>query len=135
MLACPADQGKRLELIRHAVRTLEAQPGVAVYIDAGHSSWVPAPEMAERLKLAGIAEARGFALNTSNYRATTSCSDIGKELIAALGSIRTSSSTRVATAMARRRRARRIGATRTAAPSAARPRRTRANPRSMRSCG
>jgi endoglucanase len=80
-----ADQGKRLELIRDAVRTLESLPNVAVYIDAGHSSWVPAPEMARRLKLAGIAEARGFALNTSNYRTDAELVGYGKELIAALG--------------------------------------------------
>lgn len=79
------DQAKRLALIRDAVVTLEALPNVAVYIDAGHSSWVPAPEMAERLKLAGISEARGFALNTSNYRADDELVTYGKELIAALG--------------------------------------------------
>jgi endoglucanase len=79
------DQSKRLELIRETVVTLEALPHVAVYIDAGHSSWVPVPEMAERLKLAGIAEARGFALNTSNYRADDELIKYGKDLIAALG--------------------------------------------------
>jgi len=79
------DQLKRLALIRDAVVTLEALPNVAVYIDAGHSSWVPAPEMAERLKLAGIAEARGFALNTSNYRADDELVKYGKELTLALG--------------------------------------------------
>jgi endoglucanase len=79
------DQVKRLELIRHAVVTLEALPNVAVYIDAGHSSWVPAPEMAERLKRAGVAEARGFALNTSNYRSDDELIEYGKQLIAALG--------------------------------------------------
>jgi len=79
-----ADQVKRLELIRQAVEILEAKPGVAVYIDAGHSSWVPAPEMAERLKLAGIEKARGFALNTSNYRADAELIAYGKSLIAEL---------------------------------------------------
>jgi len=81
----PEDQEKRLELIRQAVVLLEAQPGVAVYIDAGHSGWVPAAEMAQRLRRAGIAEARGFALNTSNYRADAELVSYGKELIAALG--------------------------------------------------
>jgi len=80
----PADQQQRLELIRQAVQTLKGQPGTAVYIDAGHSSWVPAPEMAERLKRAGIADARGFALNTSNYRADAELIQFGKDLIAAL---------------------------------------------------
>jgi endoglucanase len=80
-----ADQAKRLELIRRAVSVLESKPGVSVYIDAGHSNWVPAAEMAERLKAAGIAEARGFALNTSNFRADEDLIRYGKELVAALG--------------------------------------------------
>jgi endoglucanase len=81
----PEDQVKRLELIKSAVDVLSAKPGVAVYIDAGHSHWVPAPEMAERLKLAGIAHARGFALNVSNFRADDELIPYGQALIAALG--------------------------------------------------
>jgi endoglucanase len=81
----PEDQEKRLELIHQAVVVLEAQPGVAVYIDAGHSGWVPAAEMAQRLRRAGVAEARGFALNTSNFRADAELVSYGKELIQALG--------------------------------------------------
>jgi endoglucanase len=80
-----ADQAKRLELIRAAVEVLEARPNVDVYIDAGHSNWVPAPEMAERLKLAGIEKARGFALNVSNYEPDDKLIPYGKALIAALG--------------------------------------------------
>ena len=81
----PADQERRLALIREAVATLQAQPGTSVYIDAGHSNWVPAPEMAERLKKAGIAEARGFALNTSNFQRDEALVAFGKSVIAALG--------------------------------------------------
>lgn len=80
----PADQAQRLELIHQAVLALKAQPGVAVYLDAGHSSWVPAPEMADRLQRAGIADARGFALNTSNYRADDELSQFAQELLGAL---------------------------------------------------
>jgi endoglucanase len=81
----PEDQAKRLSMLHQAVSTLKAQPGVSVYIDAGHSSWVAAPDMAERLKNAGIAEARGFALNTSNYRADGELLQFGKDLVAELG--------------------------------------------------
>lgn len=63
----PEGQAERLALIKDAVKTLEALPGVAVYIDAGHSRWVDAIEMARRLELAGVSNARGFALNVSNY--------------------------------------------------------------------
>jgi endoglucanase len=80
-----ADQAKRLELIRNAVEVLEARPNVDVYIDAGHSNWVPAPEMAERLKLAGIDKARGFALNVSNYEPDENLIQYGKTLVGLLG--------------------------------------------------
>ncbi len=81
----PPDQQKRLELLRDAVTVLSALPRTAVYIDAGHSSWVPATDMAERLKRAGISGARGFSLNVSNYMADLELIDYGKQLIVALG--------------------------------------------------
>ncbi len=64
-----ADRTARFELIKFAVEKLKAA-GALVYLDAGHSSWVAAGEMAERLNAAGIAGADGFALNTSNFRST-----------------------------------------------------------------
>jgi endoglucanase len=79
------DQARRLDLIRDAVSVLGAKPKVAVYIDAGNSRWVPAPEMAERLKQAGISGARGFSLNVSNYLADAELLAYGKQVIAALG--------------------------------------------------
>jgi endoglucanase len=79
-----ADQAKRLDMMQQAVGILEAQPGVSVYIDAGHSNWVPAPEMASRLKRAGVEQARGFALNVSNYRADDELIKYGKDVIAEL---------------------------------------------------
>jgi endoglucanase len=80
------DQVKRLEMIREAVEVLEARPGVAVYIDAGHSNWGPAEQMAERLKHAGIDKARGFALNVSNFQPDAELIAYGKAVVAALGS-------------------------------------------------
>ena len=80
-----ADQAKRLELIRDAVEVLEARPGVDVYIDAGHSNWVPADEMAARLKLAGVEKARGFALNVSNFEPDDRLIEYGKSVVAKLG--------------------------------------------------
>ena len=79
------DQAQRLELIRQAVDVLEARPGVAVYIDAGHSNWVPAAAMADRLRRAGIEHARGFALNVSNFEADPALISYGHEVLNALG--------------------------------------------------
>lgn len=80
-----ADQEQRLTLLREAVETLEALPGVSVYLDAGHSRWVPADQMAERLKKAGIDKARGFALNTSNYIGDDELIAYGDQLVSSIG--------------------------------------------------
>jgi endoglucanase len=81
----PAEQQQRTELVKYAVQKLEALPGAAVYIDAGHSAWIDAAEMAPRLKAAGIDQADGFALNTSNYQATPDLLKYGHQLSALLG--------------------------------------------------
>jgi endoglucanase len=78
-------QQERIDLMRFAVVTLMAQPGAAVYIDAGHSRWVPAVDMAPRLRAAGIDSADGFALNVSNYQATSELMEYGKRLSALVG--------------------------------------------------
>lgn len=80
-----ADQAERLALIKGAVETLTALPGVSVYLDAGHSRWVDAPTMAKRLEAAGIRQARGFSLNTSNYIADDELITYGESLVALLG--------------------------------------------------
>jgi endoglucanase len=80
-----ADQKQRLQLIAEAVDTLEALPGVAVYIDAGHSRWQPAAAMAKSLAAAGIRKARGFSLNIANYIADDELVTYGEQLVGALG--------------------------------------------------
>ena len=66
----PAALRQRLALLNGAVGRLAAQPGTAVYIDAGNPTWVPAPEIARRLRAAGVARARGFAINVSSFSTT-----------------------------------------------------------------
>jgi endoglucanase len=66
----PARQRLRTTLVREAIRRLERQPGVSVYVDAGHSAWHRPAEIAARLRAAGVEAATGFALNVSNYRTT-----------------------------------------------------------------
>lgn len=80
-----ADKATRLALIEDAVNVLEAEGGVATYVDAGHSGWVPAAEMAARLKEAGIGPANGFSLNVSNFRTTASNVAYGKDLSSRVG--------------------------------------------------
>lgn len=54
--------------INYAVDRLARQPGATVYLDAGHSGWHNVGEIAGRLVDGGVARARGFFLNVSNYR-------------------------------------------------------------------
>ena len=61
---------ERFDLMSYAVDRLTANPGTAVYVDAGHSRWVAADEMANRLNQVGVAKARGFSLNTANFFTT-----------------------------------------------------------------
>ncbi|MCG5434079.1 glycoside hydrolase family 6 protein [Mycobacterium sp. MYCO198283] len=61
---------ERFALIGYAVDTLTRNPGTVVYVDAGHSRWTSAAEMANRLNRVGVAKARGFSLNTANFFTT-----------------------------------------------------------------
>lgn len=66
-----ADQRQeRFDLISYAVDALTRNPAAAVYVDGGHSRWVPAEVMAERLNSVGVGKARGFSLNITNYYTT-----------------------------------------------------------------
>lgn len=71
-LAClsPAGRAERLRLLSAAVTRLTRSGGTAVYIDAGNPGWIPPGPMAKRLRAAGVARARGFALNVSGFEAT-----------------------------------------------------------------
>ncbi|MGV0699707.1 glycoside hydrolase family 6 protein [Mycolicibacter sinensis] len=71
---------ERFDLISYAVDTLGRNPATAVYVDAGHSRWVNAGEMANRLNQAGVARARGFALNSTNYFTTEEQIGYGEEI-------------------------------------------------------
>lgn len=79
-----AQKRERYALINYAIRKLEKSK-TDVYVDAGHSNWVSAPVMANRLKASGISRARGFALNVSNYETTGNNVRYGKSLSSKVG--------------------------------------------------
>lgn len=81
----PEDQKERLALIRWTVATFATLGNTYVYLDAGHSDWQPAPEMAKRLNAAGIANATGFSLNVSNYKWTKDLIAFGSQVSAQTG--------------------------------------------------
>ena len=66
---CPDEAATRYALLDHEVTAFTAA-GVASYLDAGNSNWVQPAEMASRLLNAGVAKARGFFSNVSNYYPT-----------------------------------------------------------------
>jgi endoglucanase len=70
----------RLEVINYVVKVLTANPNVALYIDAGHPRWHGPQEMARRLSIASVAQARGFAINVSNFIATDECVAYGYQI-------------------------------------------------------
>jgi endoglucanase len=55
------------------------------YLDAGNAGWVAPATMATDLRNAGVAGARGFAVNVSNYYTTSSSIAYAQKVNAALG--------------------------------------------------
>ena len=76
---------ERLDLIRYATESFSKLKNAHVYIDAGHPFWVHAVEMSERLKKAGVENARGFSLNVSNFVDTENNIRYGNYLSGLLG--------------------------------------------------
>ena len=58
----------RVDDIRSAVSTLEADPNISLYLDGGNSGWQNVGGMAETLTAADIQQTQGFFLNVSNYQ-------------------------------------------------------------------
>jgi endoglucanase len=79
------DQLTTLSLLRDAVARLGANPGTAIYLDAGNRGWQPAGVIADRLRRAGVARARGFSLNVSNFDWTASEEKYGRAISRLLG--------------------------------------------------
>jgi endoglucanase len=67
----------RFEQLNGAVDRLSALPGVSVYLDGTHSAWLGAGDIADRLAKAGVAHARGFFLNVSNFASTPNLTQYG----------------------------------------------------------
>ncbi len=80
----PAHQQTRKGIFQRAMKMVTDRPRLAVYIDAGHPEWHSPTEMATRLAESGVAEARGFSLNVSNFIETPRCLEYGRQLLDAL---------------------------------------------------
>lgn len=63
-----AKRSERLSLFKYAISGFKQRaPHADVYLDAGNAGWKPSSTMANYLNAAGVAGARGFALNVSNF--------------------------------------------------------------------
>jgi endoglucanase len=60
-------QSQRYSLLRDAVDVYGKLPGASVYLDGANCGWTSATDIASRLRKAGIAHARGFAVNVANF--------------------------------------------------------------------
>ena len=79
-------QGDRVGMLADAARILD-EAGARVYLDVGHSAWLPASEAASRVQQVGLEHVAGFALNVSNYRTTDESRAYGEEVSALLGGV------------------------------------------------
>ncbi|AVT39438.1 glycoside hydrolase family 6 protein [Plantactinospora sp. BB1] len=73
-------------LSRAANQFRSKAPNTWAYLDAGNPGWVAAQTMAQRLNMAGVANAHGFALNVSNYFTTGENTNYGNSVAATLRS-------------------------------------------------
>jgi endoglucanase len=80
----PADVATTYTLLREAATAL-TRAGATVYLDISDRILPSAAEAARRLKLAGVADVRGFALNTSQFAATSATLRYGEAVVAQLG--------------------------------------------------
>ncbi len=72
---------ERWNLLHYALESFKTQSKALVYMDVGHSSWIPAPIMVDRLEAIGIEKADGFAINTSNYQSTQDSVQYGQKFL------------------------------------------------------
>jgi endoglucanase len=73
-------------LSRAAGQFRSKAPNTWAYLDAGNPGWIDAQTMAQRLNMAGVANAHGFALNVSNYFPTGDNANYGNRVAGALRS-------------------------------------------------
>ncbi|MER6010157.1 glycoside hydrolase family 6 protein [Streptomyces bluensis] len=72
-LPTDAARAERTALVTYAAHALGTLPATSVYLDGGNATWIHPSQMATRLKEAGVAHVRGFAVNVANFDAVDVC--------------------------------------------------------------
>ncbi len=83
-LPSDAARAERTALVTYAAQALAALPTTTVYLDGGNATWIRPPEMASRLKDAGVEHVRGFAVNVANFHAVDMCCTYAQQITAEL---------------------------------------------------
>jgi endoglucanase len=81
---CAGVANTRLPLLRSAVSILSAA-GLSTYLDGGNARWLSPGLQASYLKAAGVAGARGFFTNVSNFDTTRAERDYAGKLSSRVG--------------------------------------------------
>src|SRR5437763_266259 len=81
----PGWRAERLRLVRFAVHAFASLPRTGVYVDIGAGDWLGVRHAADLLRRAGVAEARGFALNATHFDWTANEVAYGRRLSRLVG--------------------------------------------------
>lgn len=81
---CAGVAGTRLPLLRSAVSILAAA-GLSTYLDGGNARWLTPDVQSSYLKAAGVAGARGFFTNVSNFDTTRAERDYAGKVSSRVG--------------------------------------------------
>ena len=87
-LALAPECGNLAERVPQLQGAVERIAGVNtwIYLDGGHSSWLPAEQMADLIRQVGVLDrVRGFATNVSNYQTTSAEFDYAHRVSELLG--------------------------------------------------
>jgi endoglucanase len=77
----------RLSELQYAITTLERDPHLAVYVDAGAADALPWQDAARLLNQEGVHQAQGFFLNSTHFDWTTTEIAYGQRIAKALGGV------------------------------------------------
>jgi endoglucanase len=84
---CAANRGNVLSLVRDAAQVFGALPHTSVYVDVGAGDWPTLKQAVSLLRSAGVAYARGFALNATHYDSNANEVKFGGQVSAALARV------------------------------------------------